>query len=164
MSKPNAVVIGSGPNGLAAAIVLEQAGCRVEVRETAPVPGGATRNEELNQRGFLHDIGYAAHHMAMSSPFFSNLPLTAEALEWIHPPSPLAHPLDDGSAVIVERDLDATASQFGEDGAAYRKLLRPLADHWDKLMPEILRPMLHLPRHPLLLASFGTRAIQPAAV
>jgi phytoene dehydrogenase-like protein len=162
--KPNAVVIGSGPNGLAAAIVLAQAGCTVEVRETAPAPGGATRTAELTLPGFLHDLGSAVHPMAISSPFFSTLPLTAEGLEWIHPPAPLAHPLDDGSAVIVERDLNATASQFGADSAAYRKLLRPLADHWDELTSEILRPMLHLPRHPLLLASFGTRAIQPAAV
>ena len=102
--KPNANVIGAGPNGLAAAIVLAQAGFNVQVFEAEPQPGGAARTLPLTLPGFLHDFGSAVHPMAVGSPFFSSLPLTKYGLEWIHPSAPLAHPLDDGTAVILERE------------------------------------------------------------
>ncbi|MBV9296071.1 MAG: NAD(P)/FAD-dependent oxidoreductase, partial [Acidobacteriaceae bacterium] len=107
--KRSAIVIGSGPNGLAAAITLAQAGVDVEVREAAPIAGGAARSGELTLPGFLHDLGSAVYPMGVSSPFFSSLPLEKHGLDWIRSPAPLAHPLDDGTAVILERDIAATA-------------------------------------------------------
>src|SRR5215467_11141215 len=109
------VVVGSGPNGLAAAIVLAQAGLAVEVRESAAVPGGATRSGELTLPGFVHDLGSAVHPMALTSPFFSTLPLNRHGLEWVWPEAALAHPFDDGTAITLERDIRATAAQLGAD-------------------------------------------------
>jgi phytoene dehydrogenase-like protein len=162
--KRTAVVIGSGPNGLAAAIHLARHGISVEVREAAAVPGGGARSGELTLPGFIHDLGSAVHPMAMSSPFFQGLPLAQHGLRWIQPPTPLAHPLDDGTAVLMGRDMDATAQALGPDGPAYRKLYGPLVKDWDALAIEILRPLPVIPRHPLLLANFGLKAIQPATV
>ncbi len=159
-----AVVIGSGPNGLAAAIVLAQAGLNVEVREGADIPGGAARSGELTLPGFIHDLGSAVHPLALGSPFFSKLPLHEYGLRWIQPATPLAHPLDDGSAVLLERDVSATAAQLGSDAGAYRSIFEPIATHWQTLAEETLRPLLRLPRHPFLLARFGLRGIQPATV
>ncbi len=160
-----AVVIGSGPNGLAAAITLAQAGLAVEVRESATVPGGAARSFELTLPGFLHDFGSAVYPFGVASPFFSDLRLDLYGLRWIHPPVPLAHPLDDGTAVVLERDLTATAANLGNtDAAAYRDLFLPLVENWDALLPELLRPLLRLPRYPFQLARFGLRAVQPATV
>ncbi|MGA8030280.1 MAG: NAD(P)/FAD-dependent oxidoreductase [Bryobacteraceae bacterium] len=159
----NAIVIGSGPNGLAAAIVLAQAGIEVEVHETAPIPGGAARSGELTLPGFIHDLGSAVHPMAVSSPFFSTLPLRDHGLDWIHSPAPVAHPLDDGTAVMLERDVGATAAELGADATAYRNLFEPLTKKWPALMHEILRP-LGLPGRPFLLAQFGFRGIQPATL
>ena len=156
-----ACVIGAGPNGLAAAIVLARAGLKVEVFEAESQPGGAARTLELTLPGFLHDFGSAVHPLAVGSPFFSSLPLQEQGLEWIHSPAPLAHPLDDGTAVILERDLSTAEQWLGRDGAAWRELMQPFARSWTQLASEVLRP-LHLPRHPLLLASFGLSGISSA--
>ena len=158
-----AVVVGSGPNGLAAAIVLAQAGLDVEVREAASLLGGGSRSAELTLPGFVHDLCSAIHPMAACSPFFRTLPLQEHGLTWIFPPAELAHPLDDGTAVLLERDVAETADQFGPDGARYCELFDPIVRNWQTLLPEVLRPLRPL-RHPLLLAKFGLRAIQPATV
>ena len=118
-------MIGSGPNGLAAAIVLAQAGLRVDVFEAEAEPGGAARTLPLTLPGFLHDFGSAVHPLAAGSPFFTSLPLADYGLEWIHGEAPLAHPLDDGTAVVLERDLAQTERALGEDGAAWRRLVEP---------------------------------------
>ncbi len=160
--KGSANVIGAGPNGLAAAIVLAQSGFQVKVFEAEPQPGGAARTLPLTLPGFLHDFGSAVHPMAVASPFFGSLPLRAHGLEWIHPTSPLAHPLDDGTAVILERSLEATALNLGADGTAWRRLMGPLVDHWSALVPDLLRPVTLFPRHPLLMAKLGLRGFPPA--
>src|ERR1700684_3222007 len=113
-----ACVIGAGPNGLAAAIVLTQAGLQVDVLEAQPTPGGAARTLELTLPGFRHDFGSAVYPLGAGSPFFLSLPLAAHGLEWIHSPAALAHPLDDGTAVILERDLVETRNTLGVDGVA----------------------------------------------
>ncbi|MFL6414585.1 MAG: phytoene desaturase family protein [Bryobacteraceae bacterium] len=159
-----AVVIGSGPNGLSAAIHLARNGFLVEVREAAAIPGGGVRSGELTLPGFIHDLGSAVHPMGIASPFFQSLPLGKYGLKWIQPPTPLAHPLDDGTAAFMGRSLDATAAALGEDAAAYRKLYQPLVENWDALAVEILRPLPIIPRHPLLLANFGIKALQPATM
>ena len=158
-----ACVIGAGPNGLAAAIVLAQAGLEVEVFEAESQPGGAARTMELTLPGFHHDFGSAVHPMAAGSPFFSALPLHDYGLEWIHSSAPLAHPLDDGTAVLLERNLDDTQAALGKDGAAWRSLMEPFATHWSELTHDILRPLLTLPRHPLLIARFAIDAL-PSAI
>ncbi len=156
-------MIGSGPNGLSAAIMLARAGLEVEVREAAPVLGGAARSGELTLPGFINDLGSAVHPMGASSPFFAKLGLERFGLEWIHSPSQLAHPFDDGTAVTLERDLSATAEQLGPDGAAYRRLYLPLVRHWPTLFKEVFRP-LTFPRHPFLVSQFGLRAMQPCTL
>lgn len=158
-----ALVAGSGPNGLAAAIRLAQAGVDVTVREAADVVGGATRSEQLTLDGFVHDLGSAVHPLAVSSPFFSKLQLEKNGLQWIWPLAELAHPFDDGTAILVERDVRWTASQFGRDADAYRALFEPLAHHWSKLAKGFLRPVVGVPRHPFLMAGFGMKAVQPAS-
>jgi phytoene dehydrogenase-like protein len=150
-----AVVIGSGPNGLAAAIVMAQAGLQVDVYEAEPQPGGGARTLPLTLPGFMHDFGSAVHPMALGSPFFSALPLSDYGLEWIQPPAPVAHPLDDGTAVMLERNLSAAEVAFGEDGKQWRRLFGPFAEHWKELAPEVLRPVSLFPRHPILLARLG---------
>lgn len=157
-----ACVIGAGPNGLAAAIVLAQAGLEVEVFEAESQPGGAARTMELTLPGFHHDFGSAVHPMAAGSPFFSTLPLHDYGLEWIHSPAPLAHPMDDGTAVLLERDFGDAQTALGEDGAAWRGLMEPFAERWPELAHDILRPLLAWPRHPLLLARFGMDAFPSA--
>ncbi len=156
----SAVVVGSGPNGLAAAVLLAQAGVSVEVRETASVPGGAARSGELTLPGFIHDLGSAVHPMGLSSPFFASLPLHQFGLRWIFSPAQLAHPFDDGTAVTLERDISATAAQLGGDGPAYRKLYEPVVDRWPELFGEVFRPLV-FPHRPFLVAQFGMRAVQP---
>src|SRR5581483_763634 len=160
--KGRANVIGAGPNGLAAAIVLAQAGLQVEVFEAEPQPGGAARTLPLTLPGFLHDFGSAVFPMAVGSPFFNSLPLADHGLQWIHPSAPLAHPLDDGSAVILERNLEETERRLGEDGKAWRRLFAPLVEHWSALAPGLLGPISALPKHPFLMARFGLRGFQPA--
>src|ERR1700739_2092088 len=113
-----ACVVGAGPNGLAAAIVLAQAGLQVDVFEAQPTPGGSVRSMQLTQPGFVHDFGSAVYPLGAGSPFFSSLPLEKHGLEWIYSPAPLAHPLDDGTAVILERDLESATSRLGSDGKA----------------------------------------------
>lgn len=155
-------VVGAGPNGLAAAIVLAQAGYRVEVYEAEPQPGGGARTMELTLPGFAHDFGSAVHPMAIASPIFSSLPLADYGLEWIQPSAPLAHPLDDGPAVILEHDLRDAEAALGKDGKAWRKLMEPFATRWDDLSSEVLRPVTHIPRHPFLLARLGLVGLPPA--
>lgn len=150
-----AVVIGAGPNGLAAAIVLAQAGLQVEVFEAQPQPGGGARTLPLTLPGFQHDFGSAVHPMAVASPFFSTLPLQDYGLEWIQPSAPVAHPLDDGTAVILERDLEEAQRALGEDGKQWRRLFGPFAERWSELAPQILRPVSLLPQSPFLLARLG---------
>jgi phytoene dehydrogenase-like protein len=162
VTKSRACVIGSGPNGLAAAIVLAQAGLAVEVFEAEAEAGGATRTLPLTLPGFLHDFGSAVHPLAAGSPLFSKLPLSDYGLEWMHGDAPLAHPLDDGSAAVVERDLDATVRALGSDGPAWQRLMGPLADRWTEFASDSLGPVLRLPSHPLLMARFGLAAFQPA--
>ncbi len=154
-SQRRAVVVGAGPNGLAAAIVLAQAGLRVEVFEAEPQPGGGARTLPLTLPGFQHDFGSAVHPMALASPFFSTLPLQDYGLEWIQPSAPLAHPLDDGTAVILERDLGEAAAALGQDGKQWRRMFGPFAERWSQLAPEVLRPVSPFPRHPFLMARLG---------
>src|ERR1700730_18353102 len=157
-----ACVVGAGPNGLASAIVLAQHGFVVEVFEAEPQPGGAARTLELTMPGFLHDFGSAVHPLAVGSPFFRSLPLASHGLEWIHLPSTLAHPFDDGTAVTLERDLSATEAELGKDGRTWRRLMEPLARNWPDLSAEVLRPIHILSRHPWLLARFGLSALPSA--
>ncbi len=158
----SAVVIGSGPNGLAAAIQLARHGFQVEVHEAAAEIGGATRSGELTLPGFTHDLGSAIHPMAIASPFFRRLPLSEHGLRWVMPPAALAHPLDGGRAVILEHDLKTTAASLGADGAAYTALFEPLVRHWHTLLDDVLHPQPAMPKHPLRMAGFGLRAVQPA--
>ena len=157
-----ACVIGAGPNGLAAAIVLTQAGLQVDILEAESSPGGAARTLELTLPGFRHDFGSAVYPLGAGSPFFSSLPLINHGLEWIHSPAALAHPLDDGTAVMLERDLDESKDSFGIDGPAWDELMRPFVEHWTEFAPEILRPVSFVSRHPWLMARFGMVAMQSA--
>jgi phytoene dehydrogenase-like protein len=157
-----ACVVGSGPNGLAAAIVLAQAGLEVEVFEAEPTPGGAVRTMELTLPGFLHDFGSAVHPMAAGSPFFSSLPLQDHGLEWIHSSASLAHPLEDGTAVMLERDLNDAQAALGADGKIWCRLMRPFVEHWSQFAPDVLRPVPSIPKHPWLMARFGMRAFLSA--
>jgi phytoene dehydrogenase-like protein len=158
----DAVVVGSGPNGLAAGITLARGGKSVLVLEAKPTIGGGTRTAQLTMPGFAHDVCSALHPLGVASPFFRDLPLAQYGLEWIYPPASLAHPLDDGSAVLVEGTLEQTAANLGPDAAAYRRLMGPLVDGWQGLLDDVLGP-LRFPSHPLLMARFGLTALLPAA-
>src|SRR5580658_5824058 len=157
-----ACVIGAGPNGLAAAIVLAQAGLQVDVLEAEPTAGGAVRTLELTLPGFRHDFGAAVYPLGAGSPFFSSLPLAEHGLEWIHSPAPVAHPLDDGTAAVLERDLNVAKESLGTDGPAWDKLMRPFVERWAEFAPEVLGPVSFFPRHPWLMARFGMVAFQSA--
>lgn len=157
-----ATVVGAGPNGLSAAIVLAQAGLRVDVFEAEAVAGGAARTLELTLPGFHHDFGSAVHPLAVGSPFFNSLPLAGHGLEWIHSPSVLAHPLDDGTAVLLDRDFANMKETLGRDAKAWRRLMEPFARKWRTLATEVLAPIHLLTRHPFLLARFGLAALPPA--
>jgi len=157
-----ACIIGSGPNGLAAAIVLAQAGIEAEVFEAESIPGGAARTMELTLPGFLHDFGSAVYPLGAGSPFFSSLPLSNYGLEWVHSPAPLAHPLDDGAAVVLERDLADARKSLGVDGGAWDKLLRPFVERWWDFAPQVLRPVSFVPGHPFLMARFGLSGFRSA--
>ena len=155
------VVVGSGPNGLAAAVTLAQAGCHVTVLEAEDTIGGGTRSAELTLPGFVHDICSAIHPMGIASPCFRSLPLNEFGLDWIHPPTPLAHPLDDGTAVLLHRAIDETAAGLRADGPAYRKLFTPLVANCDTLLDATLRPLFP-PHHPFALARFGWHGMRSA--
>jgi phytoene dehydrogenase-like protein len=159
----DAVVIGSGPNGLSAAVELARNGASVLVLEAADTIGGGTRTAELTLPGFHHDVCSAAHPLGLLSPYFSKLPLGDHGLTWIQPPASVAHPLDREPAVILGPSLEITASGLGQDAAAYRRLIGPLLHHPRELLEEVLGPA-HLPRHPLVLARFGIPALLPASV
>jgi phytoene dehydrogenase-like protein len=161
-ARSDVLVIGSGPNGLAGAIVAAQAGYSVKVIEAAPDVGGGTRSAELTLPGFVHDICSAVHPLAVASPFFRSLPLAQHGLEWVYPSAPLAHPLDDGSAVLLERSIAKTAVGLGSDGSTYEELLTPLLHYWDYLLADVLGP-IRWPAHPLSLARFGMHAVRSAA-
>ncbi len=158
----DAVIVGSGPNGLAAAITLAGAGCSVLVLEAEKTIGGGTRTAELTLPGFKHDICSTIHSLGVSSPFFRTLPLAEYGLEWVYPPASLAHLLDDGTAVLLERSIEATGQWLGRDAAAYRKLMEPLAANWEKLSRDILGPLRIPPRYPWVMARFGWYALRSA--
>lgn len=159
----DAIIVGSGPNGLSAAIRLAQCGLAVLVMEGESTIGGGTRTEELTLPGYLHDVCSAIHPLALASPFLSRLPLGNHGLEWVHPRFPLAHPLGDGRTVIVERSLEQTAVRLGHDGRSYSRLIGPFVRSWKGLVLDLLGPFPFPPTHPLLLARFGLQAIRPAA-
>jgi phytoene dehydrogenase-like protein len=156
-----AVVVGAGPNGLAAAIVLARAGRRVTVLEREETLGGGCRSAELTLPGFVHDTCSTVHSLALSSPFLRELPLAEHGLELCHPHFPLAHPLDDGSAAVLHRSVDETAPGLGKDEVAYRRLFGPLVRDSDVLFHQLLGP-LRPPRHPFAMARFGLSGLLPA--
>jgi phytoene dehydrogenase-like protein len=159
----DAVVVGSGPNGLAAAILLQQQGLQVLLIEGKDTIGGGMRTAELTLPGFKHDICSAIHPMAAGSPFFKTLPLQRYGLEWLYPEVDAAHPVDDGTAAVLTRSVEQTARFLGIDGQTYSDLLKPIVRDWPLLAPDVLGP-LSFPKHPFKLASFGLSAIQPSTL
>jgi phytoene dehydrogenase-like protein len=161
----DAIVIGAGPNGLAAALTLLRAGRSVRVYEAAPTIGGGTRTQELTLPGFRHDVCSTIVPLTVASPFFRSVDLAAHGVELVHPNAPVAHALDAGRAVVLERSVAGTAAAFDDahDARAWRRLFGPLARDEDALSRELLRPVIHLPRHPLALARFGLPALRSAA-
>jgi phytoene dehydrogenase-like protein len=157
----DAVVVGSGPNGLAAAVTLARAGASVLVLEGHDEIGGGTRTAELTLPGFHHDVCSAVHPMGILSPFFRQLPLAEHGLEWISPPASVAHPLDEGPAVMLRRSLDATCEGLGVDGRSYRRLVAPFLDDPHRLLADIMAP-LRMPDGPVGMLRFGLRAIWSA--
>src|ERR1051325_8526535 len=166
----DAVVVGAGPNGLAAGNRLAQEGLSVLLLEANDTIGGGTGAEELPLPGFVHDVCSAIHPLGIGSPFFRKLPLEKYGLHWIQPEFPLAHPLEGGQAAVLRRDeggsaretVAQTAAGLGNDSRAYERLMSSLAENWELLAAEFLHPLLPLPRHPLKLARFGLRALRPA--
>jgi phytoene dehydrogenase-like protein len=157
----DAVIVGSGPNGLASAITLAKAGRSMLVLEAKDRIGGGCRSSELTLPGFIHDDCSAIHPLAVSSPFFRSLPLAEYGLSWIYPPAAVAHPLDDGTAVLVERSFQATGETLGPDKVRYCRLIDPLAANWEKIIYQVLGP-LRIPRYPIAFARFGQNAVLPA--
>lgn len=157
----DAVVVGSGPNGLAAAITVAREKRSVLLLEARETVGGGMRSAALTAPGFVHDVCSAVHPMGAASPFFSSLDLSGHGLEWVQPQVPLAHPLDDGTAVVLDRSLEATSESLGVDADAYRRLIGPLVGRWKALVGDLMRP-LGLPSHPVGFAQFGLQAMRSA--
>ncbi|HKJ92170.1 MAG TPA: NAD(P)/FAD-dependent oxidoreductase [Longimicrobiales bacterium] len=160
MSSINALVVGAGPNGLAAAITLARAGRRTLVLEAANAPGGGLRSEALTRPGFVHDVCSAIHPLAALSPFFRSLDLARHAVKWVRSPAALAHPVD-GGTVLLERSVEATAARLSVDRDAYRRLMAPLVAAWPELADDLLAPP-HVPAHPLRLARFAAVGLRSA--
>jgi phytoene dehydrogenase-like protein len=159
----DAVIVGSGPNGLAAAIVLAQAGCSVLILEAKDTPGGGARSHELTLPGFVHDVCSAIHPLALASPFLRTLPLEQYGLHWIYPPVAVAHPLDDGTAMLLERSIEETGLTLGDDEHGYERLMTSLVAHWDEVAQAFLGPLRPVSfRYPLALVPFGLRALTSA--
>jgi phytoene dehydrogenase-like protein len=158
----DAIVVGAGQNGLAAAITVARAGLSVLVLEANDFIGGGTHSREATLPGFVHDICSAIHPLTLGSPFFRENPLEKYGLEFVNPPASLAHALDERTAVLLKQSIEETADNFDrEDAASYRNLMRPLVADWDALAPEILAP-IHIPRKPFLLAGFGLKSFRSA--
>jgi phytoene dehydrogenase-like protein len=159
----DAIIVGSGPNGLAAAILLQQNGLSVLLLEGKNEIGGGLRTAELTLPGFKHDICSAIHPLAASSPFFETLPLALHGLEYIFPQTAAAHPFDDGTAAVLLKSVTETARLLGNDEQAYLDLMQPVVKNWPLIAPDVLGP-LHFPKHPLLMAQFGLHAISPSTL
>ena len=159
----DAVVVGAGPNGLAAAVELARGGRSVAVLEAEETVGGGTRSAEITLPGFIHDLGSAIHPLGYASPFFRQLPLEEHGLEWVHPPAPLAHPFDDGAAVVLERSVQETAAALGSDARAYERLMKGVAEDAPGLASYFVGSP-RLIRHPVALAASAMRALRPARV
>lgn len=155
----DAVVVGSGPNGLSAAIALAQRGFTVKVIEGSDTIGGGVRSANLTRPGYTHDICSAVYPMTLASPFLRRLPLHEHGLEWVQPPIAFAHPLDDGQAAAAFRSLEETAAHLGADGEAYRRLMEPLVRNADALFSDLLGPF-RLPRHPIAATRFGWNGLR----
>jgi phytoene dehydrogenase-like protein len=163
MPLQTANIIGSGPNGLAAAITLAQRGVAVTVYERNATLGGACSTGEVTLPGFHHDLGSSCYPLAVASPFFRSLPLHDHGLRWIEPPTPLAHPLDDGTAVTLEHALESTTSQLSpHDARAWRSLFNSSVRDWPQLVEDFTQPLLRFPSHPIAMATFGPPALMPA--
>lgn len=157
----DAVVVGSGPNGLAAAITLAQAGLSVMIFEAKETIGGGMRSAELTLPGFTHDICSAVHPLGIASPFLRTLPLHKYGLEWIHPLFPLSHPFDDNTAATLDRSIEKTSDTLGEDSIAYKNLIQPLSYEWNNIATDLLGP-LRFPKHPITMAQFGFLGVRSA--
>ena len=158
----DAVVVGAGPNGLAAAITLTRKAYSVVVLEAKDTVGGGMRSMQITLPGFCHDMCSAIHPLGLGSPFMRSIPLEKYGVEWIQPPVALAHPLDGGRAVLIEKSLESTATRLGKDGPSYHRLMNPIARHWGELSEDLLGPLPIPPHHPLLLTGFGLKAIRSA--
>lgn len=160
----DSVIVGSGPNGLAAAITLAKAGKSVCVFEAGQAPGGCLKSDEGTLPGFIHDTCSAIFPMAVGTPFFESLPPQDFPVEWIIPPAALAHPFDDGSCLLVSRSLEQTMESFGDDGRAYGRYFGPFSGQWRDLASDLLQPAFHIPGHPCLMSLFGIKGMWPVSI